>query len=77
MPAAQRIGGAQTFGDPSLPEPDRVGHGESVRQRASDRGRKRVTAAVVIAGEQTLRVELVEVGTFRRATVEQVAAALR
>jgi hypothetical protein len=74
---AQRISGAQAFSDPSLPEPDGIGHGESVRERAGDCGRKRVTTAVVIAGNQTLRVELVEIGTFSRATVEQVATALR
>lgn len=46
----QWIGRAQAFGNPSLPEVHRVGHGEAVRQRGGDRGRQRVTTAMVIAG---------------------------
>lgn len=73
MAVAQRVGGAQTLGDPTLSEGDRIRHGEAVRERTGDGTGQRVAAAVVVAGGQPVRVELVA----RVAVVEQVTAALR
>src|SRR6476646_1422602 len=70
---AQLIGGAQTFGDPTLSETERVRHGEALRERASYRTGQRVPAAVVVTGRDPLRIELVT----GDAVIEQVAAAVR
>ena len=61
MAVAQRVGGAQTFGHPTLSERHRVRHGVAVRQRAGGRGGQGVTSAVIVAGVHPRRVELVEV----------------
>ena len=72
MAVTQRVCGAQTFGHPSLPERDRVGHGVAVRESAGDGGGQGVARAVVVVGVDAGGVELVELGA-----VEQQVGAVR
>ena len=66
MTVAQRICGAQTFGDPAFPERDRVGDRVAVCQRAGDRGGQGIAGAVVVSGVDAGGVELEEIGAVEQ-----------